>query len=173
MFGDKIKKIRKIKGFRQVDLGIRWGFPENSADSRIRKYEAEKMFPKGNILRKLTDNLSVDNSSLYKEDTGTFEVMAHILMDLEENHSLIPVEIDGEYYLAFNSKSPEYYCFLRIWKELKDNYCDNEYYIKKQSFFIDNDDLFEKYSRYKELISLKKKKAEIQEQIDSIIKGEV
>ena len=37
--GERIRGFRRLRGLTQKELGIAVGFPETTADSRIRKYE--------------------------------------------------------------------------------------------------------------------------------------
>ena len=44
--GNKIRKYRILNGLTQKELGHKVGFSEETADSRIRKYESDLMAPK-------------------------------------------------------------------------------------------------------------------------------
>lgn len=57
--GQRIKRIRQHRGMTQKQLGILLGFPENTADVRIAQYESGTRTPKAEVIKKLTDLLSV------------------------------------------------------------------------------------------------------------------
>ena len=44
--GSNIRHIRELRGLTQKELGMKCGFSANTADVRIRQYEADKMVPK-------------------------------------------------------------------------------------------------------------------------------
>ena len=48
--GERIRRFRRLRGLTQKELGIAVGFPETTADSRIRKYEMDLMKPKKELV---------------------------------------------------------------------------------------------------------------------------
>jgi len=51
--GDRLKFIRQFRKMTQKELGIACGFPEESADVRIRHYEMNRYVPKQEFYRHL------------------------------------------------------------------------------------------------------------------------
>lgn len=163
MIGKKIKKIRELRGLTQKELGLKTGFPYNSADVRMRQYESEKKILRDDAIKALTSALEIDEASLYRADISSFEEVAHILMDIEAK----PIEINGIYYLQFSNSTYPYDAMLRSWGELEEKYSDEELYLKKQSFFRD-DESFSKCKKMEEMKQLQIKQQELQRQIDEI-----
>ncbi len=59
MIGNKIKKIRKFRGYTQRELGLLCGYKINSADVMIAKYEAGDRIPSRKTIDKLAFVLNV------------------------------------------------------------------------------------------------------------------
>lgn len=136
MIGDKIKKIRNLKGFTQQELGLKCGFPESSADVRIRQYESNKKAPKRVLRKEIADALDIDPESLYVEPIPDFKSMVHTIFNIEDDTPIIPISINGTWYIKFSETDYQCQAFLQLWAEIREKYKDDdEYYLNKQSFF--------------------------------------
>ena len=77
--GNKIRKYRILNGLTQKELGLKVGFSEETADSRIREYESDLMAPKSAMRHKLADALGVDLSALSDINVSTDEDVMQLL----------------------------------------------------------------------------------------------
>lgn len=162
--GSKIKRIRNILHLTQSELGIKCGFPSNSADVRIAQYEKGNKIPREKVLKQLSDALDIDETALYITDVENFETMTHVLFDMEEYHGLKPVKIDGNLYLSFQNNDPGYRSLLESWYNL--NKSEN-YYIEKQQFF-NNDKNYQRCMIKEQIKTLQKQQSSTQKQIEQL-----
>lgn len=58
-FGERLKFVRRCRGFTQKELGMLLGYPENQADVRIAQYEKNARTPKQKTMKKLIEILNV------------------------------------------------------------------------------------------------------------------
>lgn len=63
-FGERLKTIRKEKGFTQKSLGLACGLEESSAESTIRKYEIGSRKPRDKALQKICEVLEIPTYEL-------------------------------------------------------------------------------------------------------------
>lgn len=84
--GEKIKTYRKMRGLTQKELGLRVGFSESTADSRIRKYENNLMKPKVELRKKLAKVLDVNISVLSDIDISSEEDVMQVLFLFENQY---------------------------------------------------------------------------------------
>ena len=68
--GERIKLIRELRNMTQKELGVACGFPEGSADVRIRQYESNKKAPKKDTLNEIADVLKVHVYSIMPYETS-------------------------------------------------------------------------------------------------------
>lgn len=80
-FGERLKAIRKEKGFTQKSLGLACGLKESSAESTIRKYEIGSRKPRDKALEKLANVLECDKYELW---TGTPSLSKYSFQELWE-----------------------------------------------------------------------------------------
>ena len=120
--GNKIRKYRKLNGLTQKELGHKVGFSEETADSRIRKYESDLMAPKSAMRNKLADALGVDLSALSDINVSTDEDVMQLLFQFEENFGLEIEKRDGKTYLSINDDNNEIrtlITYMNIWRTQK------------------------------------------------------
>jgi transcriptional regulator with XRE-family HTH domain len=125
--GDRIKRIRSIRGFTQKDLGLALGFTENSADVRIAQYESGTRTPKEDILKKIAKVLDVNYRVLYDPTHYSAEDVMYTLFELDEHYNCIKIhEIidrsDPDYptprlAVSFGTKTLD--DFLKEWQQRK------------------------------------------------------
>ena len=89
--GTRIKRIRKIRGMTQKELGIALGYDEKSADVRIAQYESNKRTPKQDTIMKLAEILDVNYRTLrdpspFNDENATYcaEEIMNILFSLDD-----------------------------------------------------------------------------------------
>lgn len=128
--GEKIRTLRSARGLTQKELGIMCGFPESTADVRIRQYESNKKVPKKDILNTLSLALNIDMEALF--DTPFFNQYGiyHLLFDLENTYGLHPVNVNGKIMLELDGISLDstrtvgenWDEFLNTWLRKRDEY---------------------------------------------------
>jgi transcriptional regulator with XRE-family HTH domain len=105
--GNRIKRIRKMRGMTQKELGLAVGFNEKSADVRITQYELGTRTPKEKVIARIADFLDVNPQAISNIDIDSFEGLAHALFTLEDMYGLSISSIDGELCLTFDKgKNP-------------------------------------------------------------------
>lgn len=131
--GEKIKKYRILSGMTQKELGMRIGFSEQTAVSRIGKYEKDLMKPKKEIRQKIADVLEVDLIALNSVASQSEDIM-QVILALDEIYD-IQIRQEGKYiFLIFEEEKCEKALIDRIqfWKQEKRNFLsekDSEHFI--------------------------------------------
>ena len=82
--GTKIKKIRKLRGLTQKELGLMCGFPEATASTRIRHYESNIRVPQNDMLETIAKALNVNILSLKHPSLDDANTTMHLLFDMAE-----------------------------------------------------------------------------------------
>lgn len=82
--GEKIKKIRLVRGMTQKELGEKVGL----TDVRIRQYELNNRTPKEDLLRKIAEVLEVNYYALCEPRWNSMEELVFTLFELEEQNRL-------------------------------------------------------------------------------------
>jgi transcriptional regulator with XRE-family HTH domain len=100
--GQRIKKIRGIRGLTQKELGMRLGFPEKSADIRMAQYESGTRKPKKGLLTKMADVLEVRPEALEEPNLESHVGVMHALFALEDAYGARVSEVDGNMCLIFD-----------------------------------------------------------------------
>lgn len=86
--GEKIKKYRLLNKLTQRELGQMIGFTANTEASRVRKYEADIMAPKSDILTTIASVLDISPYAIMKPSTENINNVIHLLFDLEEEYGV-------------------------------------------------------------------------------------
>ena len=111
--GDRIKRVRNLRGMTQKELGLAVGYDENSADVRIAQYESGTRTPKEETLTKIAKILDVSYYSLYEPSLYAAEDVMFTLFELDEHYKIYLNEIVNPYTselprkqigLSFNAK---------------------------------------------------------------------
>ncbi len=82
--GEKIKKIRLVRGMTQKELGEKVGL----TDVRIRQYELNNRTPKEDLLRKIAEVLEVNYYVLCEPRWSSMEELVFALFEMEEQNRL-------------------------------------------------------------------------------------
>jgi len=122
--GDRIKRIRNMRGLTQKELGTAIGFDESTADVRVAQYESGTRKPKEEILKKIADILDVNYRAIYEPTLYAAEDIMYTLFELDEHHSIRLLDaVEEEGYskrvtcVNFNSKILD--SFLKEWQQRK------------------------------------------------------
>ena len=94
--GNRIKKVRNMRGMTQKELGLAVGFDEKSADIRIAQYESGTRTPKEKIITNLANALKINPKAIDRLDTENYIDLAHILFIFEDIYGIKINSVDGE-----------------------------------------------------------------------------
>ena len=120
--GERIKRIRTLRGMTQKDLGKALGFPERSADVRVAQYETGSRTPKEDVVKAMADVLNVSPRAIADPDWNTYIGLMYMLFDLEETYGIRVDQIDGEICLRmdrFRKDYVEIYDMILKWYEAR------------------------------------------------------
>lgn len=142
--GERIKNIRKMRGFTQKELGLAAGFDEATADIRIAQYESDNRTPKTNLLSAFADKLEVSPYSLAEPQIETELSLLHTLFAIEDLYGLEIRQDDGEYGFYISEPSDKLKKALSLWcekkQELEDGEIDTEDYNLFRYSYTDVED---------------------------------
>jgi transcriptional regulator with XRE-family HTH domain len=129
--GDRIKRVRNIRGMTQKELGLAVGFDDNSADVRIAQYESGTRTPKEDMLKKIAEILDVNFRSLYEATLYAAEDIMFSLFELDEHYKIGLSESDDKKIgVVFDSVVLN--GFMREWLLRKQELAENK--ITKQEY---------------------------------------
>ena len=111
--GDRIKRVRNMRGLTQKELGLSVGFDENSADVRIAQYESGTRTPKEDMLKKIAETLDVNFRSLYEPTLYAAEDLMYMMFELDEHYKIFLSEQTKQININFDSKILN--DFMREW----------------------------------------------------------
>ena len=122
--GERIKRIRTLRGMTQKDLGIALGFPERSADVRVAQYESGSRTPKEDVVQEMAKVFKVKPKAIADPDYNTYIGLMYMFFDLEETYGIHVDEIDGELCLRLDRSRKDYtdlFDMLLKWNEARKN----------------------------------------------------
>jgi transcriptional regulator with XRE-family HTH domain len=130
--GDRIKRIRNMRGLTQKNLGIAIGYDESSADVRVAQYESGTRTPKEDALKKIAQALDVNYRALYDPTLYSAEDVMFTLFELDEHYSGMQIQevIDNcnpaypttRLAVSFGTKILD--DFLKEWQQRKKDLAD-------------------------------------------------
>ena len=94
--GNRIKKIRNMRGMTQKELGLAVGFDEKSADIRIAQYESGTRTPKEKIITNIANALKINPKAIDRPDIDSYMGLAHTLFILEDIYGIKINRVNGE-----------------------------------------------------------------------------
>ena len=97
IIGNKIKKIRKIRGLTQKELGVAVGFDEKNADVRIAQYESGVRKPKDKNISAIADALKVNPKMLGHPDIDFFVCLVQSMFWFDDLLALKVGKINGDF----------------------------------------------------------------------------
>ena len=132
--GQKIKRIRKMRGITQKELAVRSGL----TIGQIKRYEEDSRTPKGEVIQKLSSAMDVSELALVT-DLSTKAGLLHLLFELEDVYDAEIRSIDGTYSIVFKDtkKNKNLISGLKRWEQAKlafDGLDNNEYELWKAHF---------------------------------------
>ncbi len=122
--GERIKRIRTLRGMTQKDLGIALGFPERSADVRVAQYGSGSRTPKEDVIQEMAKVLKVKPKAIADPDYNTYIGLMYMFFYLEETYGIHVDEIDGELCLRLDRSRKDYielFDMLLKWNEARKN----------------------------------------------------
>ena len=119
--GQRIRFFRMRCGMSMKYLGVKAGFSEATANSRIAQYETGMRVPKDELTEKLAGCLGVSPCALTVPDIDSLIGLMHTLFALEDGCGLTIEMNGGEPQLHFQSEGTgaELIPLLREWAERK------------------------------------------------------
>lgn len=118
--GERIRFLRRLRGFTQKQLGKELGFPDKSADIRIVQYENGSRTPKQEILSSMATALDVSPNAIAVPDIDSDLGFIHTLFALEDIFGLVPSDDEEKTSLDFTDPralEPHLSDMLVAWKE--------------------------------------------------------
>lgn len=88
--GEKIKKVRSLRGLTQKELGLLIGL----SNIRVQQYESGYRIPQGKIMKDICDALEVSECFFVNHHMETEEDIIQLLFDLERRCSMEVIQID-------------------------------------------------------------------------------
>jgi len=138
--GEKIRKFRTLTKKTQRQLGELMGFKTSTADVRINQYETNRIKPKDDIIKAISDALNTDISALSDINISSPDDLIHVLFELEDT---LPMSIErNEQSFVFkiecnNRDNLRLTSYLNFWYEYKIALSErNEEYQLLKSHFI-------------------------------------
>lgn len=131
--GNKIKRIRNLRGLTQKEFGKLIGFDEKTADVRVAQYESGTRTPKANLLQKMAEVLDVNICSLSEPSLYSAEEIMFALFELDDNYPIKILDTPNEKHsVCFDSVLMD--SFLAEWQtrkqELEDGIIKPEEYLE-------------------------------------------
>lgn len=128
--GERIRFIRKKHNMTQKYLGLKLGFGEKNADSRVAQYENGRREPKSDMLKEIAGVLQVSTLALDSPNLDDHIRLMHTLFTIEDIYGLTIERINGKLCLVPDESRPE--CFtglygcLNEWNEIKEKLKSSE-----------------------------------------------
>ena len=131
--GNKIKRIRNLRGLTQKEFGRLIGFDEKTADVRVAQYESGTRTPKADLLRKMAEILDVNICYLSEPSLYSAEEIMFALFELDDNYPIKILDTTNEKHsVCFDSVLMD--GFLSEWQirkqELADGIITPEEYLE-------------------------------------------
>lgn len=122
--GNKIKRIRNLRGFTQKEFGRLIGFDEKTADVRVAQYESGTRTPKADLLRKMAEILDVNICYLSEPSLYSAEEIMFALFELDDNYPIKILDTPNEKHsVCFDSVLMD--SFLAEWQTRKQELVDD------------------------------------------------
>lgn len=123
--GNKIKRIRNLRGLTQKEFGRLIGFDEKTADVRVAQYESGTRTPKSDLLRKMAEILDVNICYLSEPSLYSAEEVMFALFELDDNYPIKILDTPNEKHsVCFDSVLMD--GFLAEWQTRKQELADNK-----------------------------------------------
>lgn len=130
--GDRIKRVRNLRGLTQKELGLALGYDDNTADVRLAQYESGTRTPKEDTLKKIAEVLDVNYRAIYEPTLYAAEDVMYTLFELDEHYGDLqihtiedtsdPFSPESHKAVTFNSRLLD--DFLSEWQQRKKDLTD-------------------------------------------------
>ncbi|RJE48823.1 transcriptional regulator [Dehalobacter sp. MCB1] len=129
--GDRIKRIRNLRGLTQKELGLAISFDDKTADVRIAQYESGIRTPKEDMLKEIAEVLDVNYRSIYEPSLYAAEDVMYTLFELDEHYPINLHDIEDNSapkspakHIAIDFNSHLLNEFLTEWQQRKKDLAD-------------------------------------------------
>ena len=114
--GERIRRIRTMRGMTLKYLGESVGFPEKTADIRMAQYESGTRTPKADLTEKIASALDVVPETLAVPDIESYLGVMHTLFALEDTFGLKIDKLDGEVCIRLDKESKDFLNMIEMFK---------------------------------------------------------
>ena len=115
--GERIRRIRNMRGMTLRYLGEAVGFPESNADVRMAQYEKGVRTPKADLTEQIAKVLEVAPEALDVPNIESYLGVMHTLFALEDNYGLKIDTLNDEICIRLDKDNgTEYLNMLKMFK---------------------------------------------------------
>ena len=133
--GERIRFLRNLHGATQKWLGIKLGFSEKTAETRVGQYEIGVRTPKDDMIKDIAKIFDVSPQAIKLPDIDNYNALLHTLFAIEDIYGLTINMLDDEFCLTLDRENPSYfpmYDMLRAWNKVARKYRNGE--ITKEEY---------------------------------------
>ena len=133
--GERIRFIRNLHGATQKWLGLKLGFSEKTAETRVGQYEIGARTPKDEMIKDIAEIFGVSPQAIKLPDLDNYNAVLHTLFAIEDIYGLTINMLDDEFCLTLNRENSSYfamYDMLRAWNKVARKYRNGE--ITKEEY---------------------------------------
>lgn len=124
--GDRIRRLRNLRGMTQKELGLAVGFSEATADVRVAQYESGTRTPKKDMINRLSEALDVSYRAIYESTMYEAEDLMYTLFELDEHYPIRlyeSIDISNPYsperHVGINFRSAALNEYIKEWQQRK------------------------------------------------------
>ena len=118
--GEKIKRLRKLRGMTQKELGIALGIPKDTASVRIAQYEGNYRVPKKERIQDIARILEVETRCITIPDEHKEDDISYLLLEMEEMFPRLALKKDNKGRLLLDFQNHKLDTFLGQWNKKRD-----------------------------------------------------
>lgn len=155
--GERIKRIRTMRGMTLKYLGESVGFPANNADVRMAQYEKGTRTPKADLTKQIADVLGVAPETLDVPDIESYLGIMHTLFALEDTFGLKIDKLDGEVCIRLDKESKDFLNMIEMfnaWESKAEQLRSGEITKEEYDDWRYNYPLSDEGSSFKKIVSL-------------------
>ena len=115
--GERIRRIRNLRGMTLRYLGESVGFREDNADVRMAQYEKGTRTPKAELTKDIADVLGVVPEALDVPNIESYLGVMHTLFALEDNYGIKIDKLNGEVCIRLDKDSADHLTMLEMFRE--------------------------------------------------------
>lgn len=118
--GEKLKRLRRLRGMTQKELGIALGLPEGTASVRIAQYEGNYRVPKVERIEEIARILDVETRCIITPSEHKEEDVSYLLLEMEELFPEMKLQKDDKGRLLLNFHDSKMDVFFSQWNKKRD-----------------------------------------------------